>query len=220
MVKRKYSKRRTSKRKYFKTGGQSCKNITVCDNGDGSYTVSSKPSIKRQDASSNLLSTFTNPMGSDNTQNPLSPPPIPPKPPSMQSSPPATVPQSPPTMPQSYQLSQQDPPPDSNPPDSSTKAGFARMAKMAQDQAAQAVKDQATGAITKQAQEKLEKTMGKEGAKKMMDYANKLAQVKGGSRRRRRGARRGGSRRSRRVRRRQKSKRRHRRKQKKTRRRY
>ena len=213
MVKRKYSKRRTSKRKYFKTGGQSCKNITVCDNGDGSYTVSSKPSIKRQDASSNLLSTFTNPMGSDNTQNPLSPPPIPPKPPSMQSPPPTTVPQSPPTQPQPYQLSQ-------DPPDSSTKAGFARMAKMAQDQAAQAVKDQATGAVTKQAQEKLEKTIGKEGAKKMMDYANKLAQVKGGSRRRRRGARRGGSRRSRRVRRRQKSKRRHRCKQKKTRRRY
>lgn len=213
MVKRKYSKRRTSKRKYFKTGGQSCKNITVCDNGDGSYTVSSKPSIKRQDASSNLLSTFTNPMGSDNTQNPLSPPPIPPKPPSMQSPPPTTVPQPPPTQPQPYQLSQ-------DPPDSSTKAGFARMAKMAQDQAAQAVKDQATGAVTKQAQEKLEKTMGKEGAKKMMDYANKLAQVKGGSRRRRRGARRGGSRRSRRVRRRQKSKRRHRCKQKKTRHRY
>ena len=210
MVKRKYSKPRTSKKKYFKTGGQSCKNITVCDNGDGSYKVSSKPSIKRQDASSNLLSTFTNPMGSDNTQNPPSPPPIPPKPPSMQSSPLATVPQSPPTQPQPYQLPQQDPP-----PDSSTSEGFARMAKMAQDQAAQAVKDQATGAVTKQAQKKLEQTMGKDGAKKMMDYANKLAQVKGGSRRRR-----GGSRRSRRVRRRQKSKRRHRSKQKKTRRQY
>ena len=39
MVKRKYSKRRTSKRKYFKTGGQTCKNITVCNNVDGSYTV-------------------------------------------------------------------------------------------------------------------------------------------------------------------------------------
>lgn len=202
MVKRKYSKRRTSKRKYFKSGGQSCKNITVCDNGDGSYTVSSKSSMKRQDASSNLLNTFSNPMGSDNTQNTLTLPPLPPRPSSKQSS----------SLGSSNSPSMKSPQSSNNPPDSSTPHGFANLAKQAVAQVAQDAVTEAGNKAYKKNRDAMIKNYGKERTEQLEKYGKLLSQAKGGTRKRR------GS--SRRLRRRQKSNRRHRRKQKKTRRRY